>query len=56
MKEGEVYIHKKGYIFRVEHVYDSPAVMMKVIAGEKLGDIAVDTLKVWEKEKMKKLN
>ena len=53
MKKGEVYIHKKGHIFKVVKVYDGPTVIMKELWS---GDEAIDKIEIWEEEKMKKLN
>ena len=52
MKEGEIYIHKKGFIFRVEKIYKKPVILMELIGHN---DHCVDTVEKWESLKMKKL-
>jgi len=52
MKEGELYLYKKGQIFRVLKVNKEPTILMELIGHN---DQVIDTVKTWESLKMKKL-
>lgn len=52
MKEGEIYLYKKGQMFRVVKTFNVPTILMKFIGHN---DSVVDTVETWENLKMKKL-
>jgi len=52
MKIGDMYIYKKGQIFRVVKIYNEPTILMELVGHN---DQVIDTIKVWEGLKMKKL-
>ena len=52
MKEGELYLHKKGFIFRVIKINKEPTILMELVGHH---DQCIDTEKTWESLKMKKL-
>ena len=58
MKEGDIYKHKKGFLFQVTRIYNEPTIIMRVIhhKNEKLVEEQVtDTKKVWDEMKMEKI-
>ena len=52
MKEGDVYLYKKGQIFRVVKIHNAPTILMEWVGHN---DMAIDTKQVWKDLKMKKL-
>jgi len=62
MKEGEIYKHKKGFLFRVSKVYSEPSVVMEILGHkDKVVDKSlfdsqiIDSEKTWKDMDMERI-